>query len=53
VKFDATLDRREKQIARVIAVLEGIPRERAIAILCMWMSVADVDRMLATLEVKS
>jgi hypothetical protein len=44
------LDQRSAQIHRVIHALKGIERDRAIAIICMWMSADDVEAMLKTLE---
>ncbi len=48
--LDETIKRRDEQITRVIRSLRHLPVAEQVAILCMWMSVEEVDEMLSVLE---
>ena len=50
--MDTILDKRDKQIKQVIKVLAHLPVDQQIAIVCMWMSVEEVDRMLKRITKK-
>ena len=45
-----TADKRNTQLIRAVKALKNTKKEEAIAILCMWMSMEQVDHMLKTLE---
>lgn len=48
--LDETLDKRSRQINRVVSALSHLPVDRQVATVCMWMSIDEVDEMLKTLE---